>query len=107
MILLLVIIILFIITSGFLFNGKGAFLIAGYNTMSADEKSHYNERALCRATGMIGMMMLGLAISMALYIPGIVTNQGGWFIAGTVMMIACIVISLIYMNSSKKINRSA
>ncbi|MBM7698808.1 DUF3784 domain-containing protein [Kurthia huakuii] len=104
MILLLVIIILFIITSGFLFNGKGAFLIAGYNTMSADEKSHYNERALCRATG---MMMLGLAISMALYIPGIVTNQGGWFIAGTVMMIACIVISLIYMNSSKKINRSA
>jgi len=104
MILLLVLILLFIVTSGFLFNGKGAFLIAGYNTMSAEEKAHYNERALCRATG---MMMLGVAISMALYIPGILTNQSGWFIAGTVMIIACIAISLIYINSSKKINRSA
>ena len=29
--------------------GKGAFLIAGYNTASAEEKAKYDEKKLCRA----------------------------------------------------------
>lgn len=28
--------------------GKGAFLIAGYNTASAEEKAQYDEKKLCR-----------------------------------------------------------
>ena len=34
---------------GVLFSkGKGAFLIAGYNTASRSEKENYDEKALCR-----------------------------------------------------------
>lgn len=37
---------------GFLFRaGKGAFLIAGYNTMSPAEKAEYDEKKLCRLMG--------------------------------------------------------
>ena len=37
---------------GFLFRaGKGAFLIAGYNTMSPAEKAKYDEKKLCRLMG--------------------------------------------------------
>lgn len=34
----------------FLF-GRGSWLIAGYNTMSAEEKSKYNEKKMCRGMG--------------------------------------------------------
>jgi hypothetical protein len=39
------------IMSLFLLNGKGAFLIVGYNTMSKKEQAKYDEKALCRFTG--------------------------------------------------------
>ena len=31
--------------------GKGAFLLAGYNTASPKEKAQYNEKRLCRVAG--------------------------------------------------------
>jgi len=40
-----------LIISLFLLNGKGAFLIAGYNTMSKEEQAKYDEKAVCRCTG--------------------------------------------------------
>ena len=32
-------------------SGRGAFLIAGYNTASEEEKAKYDEKKLCRVTG--------------------------------------------------------
>ena len=34
-----------------LLSGKGAWLIAGYNTSSPEEKQKYDEKRLCRVTG--------------------------------------------------------
>lgn len=49
---------------GFLFRaGKGAFLIAGYNTMSPAERAQYDEKKLCKA---MGNFMLVLAL---LWVP--------------------------------------
>lgn len=49
---------------GFLFRaGKGAFLIAGYNTMSQSEKAKYDEKKLCR---LMGNFMFVLAL---LWVP--------------------------------------
>ncbi|MBS6679687.1 MAG: DUF3784 domain-containing protein, partial [Clostridiales bacterium] len=46
--------------------GKGAFLIAGYNTASEKEKRKYNEKKLCRTTGtylaLITVLVLGAEI---------------------------------------------
>ena len=44
---------------GVLFSkGKGAFLIAGYNTMSKEKKARYDKNALCR---FMGKLMFALA----------------------------------------------
>ncbi len=41
-------ILLFLIMGIVLWKGKGAWLIAGYNTSSKAEKARYDEKALCR-----------------------------------------------------------
>lgn len=40
--------LLFAVLGIILWNGKGSWLIAGYNTSSKTEKSKYDEKALCR-----------------------------------------------------------
>ncbi len=45
---------IFALMSIVLFTGRGANLIAGYNTASKEEKSKYDEKKLCRVTG-VGM----------------------------------------------------
>lgn len=97
------IIILFLILSSILLMGKGAFLIAGYNTMAATEKAKYDEVALCRT---MGFMMLGVTGCMLLVIPSIVTKNQIFGIIATILIIGIIIVGLIYMNTSKKIKRS-
>ena len=46
----------FLAISIFLFLGKGSWLIAGYNTASAEEKAKYNEKKLCKAIGTITLI---------------------------------------------------
>jgi len=57
----------FIVMGIFLLNGKGAFLIAGYNTLSEKDKATYDTKALCRAVGwlLISMAVLGLLFPLA------------------------------------------
>ena len=51
------------IMSIFLFLGKGSWLIAGYNTASIQEKEKYNEKKLCKAAGVVTLI-----VSLLLYI---------------------------------------
>lgn len=53
----------FIVLSAILLSGHGAGLIAGYNTAKAEEKAKYDEKKLCRATGVFTLLcavMLGV-----------------------------------------------
>jgi len=59
-----VIVVPFLVMSIFLLNGKGAFLIAGFNTMSSSEKATYDENALCKA---VGRLLLILTVLMCLW----------------------------------------
>jgi hypothetical protein len=52
----------FIVLAIFLFNGKGSFLIAGFNTMSADEKATYDKTALCKAVGRLLLILTALML---------------------------------------------
>lgn len=56
MIVCLIIAALFFVFSIFLFNGKGACLIAGFNTLSEQEKRRYNVKKMCRAMGILSMV---------------------------------------------------
>lgn len=84
----LVLVILLLSISVLFFMGKGSFLIAGYNTASKAEKAKYDEKKVCRFTGMtILMCALGLLAStlnenlvwveFSLYIVGIVIGIVG------------------------------
>jgi preprotein translocase subunit SecG len=64
-ILVLICVILVLIVLGFLFsNGKGASLIAGFNTKSKEEQNQYDQAALCK---FMGIMNFALAFSVALW----------------------------------------
>lgn len=43
--------VIFALISMLLLSGRGAGLIAGYNTISKEEKEKYNEKMLCRIVG--------------------------------------------------------
>ena len=94
--------LLFCILGIVLVQGKGAFLIAGYNTSSPQEKGAYNEKALCRA---VGIMMFGLALCM------VIAGVGTWFVSSALMWIGyalfmvVIIVGLIYVNTSKRLKR--
>lgn len=52
-IIMLVLALLFLMMAIFLFNGKGKWLIAGYNTVPKEEKEQYDEKKLCRAVSLL------------------------------------------------------
>lgn len=50
-IIILITALIFLIISVLLFHGKGKWLIAGYNTMSKEERKKVDEKKLCKAMG--------------------------------------------------------
>ena len=96
-----VIAMLFVLLGILFSQGKGAFLIAGYNTASPAEKDRYDEKALCRVMGKLmfalaacqaimglgaawaGMWLywLGIALCLASAVGGVIyANTGGRFL---------------------------
>jgi len=61
MIVVWVIAILFLILSLVLLSGRGGFLISGYNTSSPVKKAQYDEKKLCRVTG-VGMLFITILL---------------------------------------------
>lgn len=50
-IIILIFALFFLIIGVFLFFGKGKWLVAGYNSMSKEERKKYDEKKLCKAVG--------------------------------------------------------
>jgi len=59
-------IVLFAILSIILLMGKGSFLIAGYNTSSAEKKSKYDEKKLCRVMGS-GLLVITIIMAISTF----------------------------------------
>ena len=97
------IILLFLIMSFFLLQGKGAFLIAGFNTMPADEKAKYDKVALCKATG---KLLLAITFFTALITAADFFGLEWLMFVGIGSMITIIIIALIYMNTGNRYKRN-
>ena len=82
--------------------GKGAFLIAGYNTASSEEKATSNEKALCRATGVLVLVIVG---SVELLMLGAVLDMVALMWGGGILMAVLTVFGLIYINKSQRFKR--
>ena len=95
-------ILLFCILGAVLMQGRGAFLIAGYNASSPQEKAVYDEKALCCA---VGIMMFSMAF--CTFVAGIGTyfrlKPLVW--AGFGLFLLVVILGLIYVNTSKRLKR--
>ncbi|WP_422124543.1 DUF3784 domain-containing protein [Planococcus sp. X10-3] len=83
----------------YLLQGKGAMLIAGYNTLPKKEKEKYDEVALCKATG---KLVLSFIFPIALLSIGDLLELNSLLIAGGVLLGVLIVFGLIYMNTGNR-----
>ena len=82
--------------------GKGAFLIAGYNTASPKEKASYDEKALCRATGVLVLVIMGCV---ELLMLGLVLDMAALIWSSVILLVISTVFGLIYINKSKRFKR--
>ena len=97
-----VIFALMIVPGVFLINGKGAFLIAGYNTMSPEKKAKYDEKTLCKFTGwLIILYTVGLALGAAMLILQIM-----WLGIGVMILIHVALIgAIVYFNVGNRLKK--
>lgn len=100
-----IIIIVLLIGIGILFScGKGAFLIAGYNTMPKKEKAKYDVVALCKFMGKL-MFLIASCVTIQLgekVFPGFYL-----FAIGQFLLIVALIFALIYANTGGRFkNRS-
>lgn len=92
-------ILLLLFLGFYLLQGKGAMLIAGYNTLPKEEKEKYDEVALCKATG---KLILAIAFSMMVIFAGIFLVISVLLTVGTVLLVITILFGLIYMNTGNR-----
>lgn len=93
----------FIIFASILSKGKGAWIIAGYNTMSDSEKAQYDEVALCK---FMGKIMYGISLSIIVIALSEFINNQILLIVGIVSMIALIVFALVYSNTKDRFKKN-
>ena len=84
--------LLFAVLSIVLLSGRGANLIAGYNTASHDEKAGYDEKKLCRITGAGMAVITVLLFVMAMWSTALSAAFVYVFLSVTLIVCAAIVI---------------
>jgi len=93
----------FIIMAIFLLNGRGAFLIAGYNTMSDDKRAEYDEKALCKA---VGWLLLSIVAPLIL-IPITVQFEIFWLLWLSIGFVTILPFAfVIYANTGNRFRKS-
>ena len=96
------VIILFLALGVLFLQGKGAFLIAGYNTAPKAAKAKYDEKALCR---FMGKLMFALA---ACWLPVALSELFDriWlFYLGIALYLVVIFGGVIYANTGNRFRR--
>src|SRR5699024_1510257 len=94
MIVMLLVIGLFIGLGVVLINGKGSFLIAGFNTMSLEEKEQYDVIALCK---FMGKMMFALSFSVILLLFSEIYEIKWLFYIVLILFLVIVAFMLIYI----------
>ena len=90
---------LFVLLGALFFRGKGAFLIAGYNTASAAEKARYDEKALCRFMGKLMLLLAACQVVMGLGAAW----AGMWlYYLGIALFLVSAVGGVIYANTGRR-----
>lgn len=83
-----------------LISGHGGWFIAGYNTASKEEKAKYDEKKLCRTTG-IGMAVISILILVSGLFEDVLPASFAWVLFG-IIIIDCLVIIIVGNTICKK-----
>lgn len=94
--------ILFIVFGMMLMKGKGAMLIAGYNTMPKEEREQYDEKALLH---FMGKMMFVFAFCCFLWGIGSATARMFLFWLGMIIMFGATIWMVIYVNTGNRFKK--
>lgn len=82
--------------------GKGASLLAGYNTMSESKKEIYDEVALCK---FMGKIMYGISFSLLLIAFSEISGYSFLFIVGFVLLVFFIIFAGVFTNTKNRFKK--
>ncbi|WP_077324745.1 DUF3784 domain-containing protein [Virgibacillus siamensis] len=99
---IIVILAVFLILGIIFSSGKASFLIAGFNTMSEEEKEKYDQIALSK---FMGKMMFALSFSLMILVLSETLENRWLLIVGPVLFIVIFVFMLIYTNSWERFKK--
>jgi len=91
--------LLLLIMGVFLLNGKGAFLIAGYNTLAKEEKAKYDEKALCR---FVGWLMIFCFVCVMLMGAGMHWDIMWLMYCGIAFLLVATLVAAVYANTGNR-----
>ena len=83
-----------------LISGHGSWFIAGYNTASKEEKAKYDEKKLCRTTG-IGLAVISILILISELFEDVLPASFAYVSLG-ITIIDCLVIIIVGNTICKK-----
>lgn len=96
------IIIIFLILAIYLYQGKGGFLIAGYNTLPEEEKEKYDEPAICKFLGKNMFILCGL---MVLWTIAQVIETEWLFVVSLILFMGDIIFMMVYLNTGNRFRK--
>lgn len=82
--------------------GKGAFLIAGYNTSSKEEKAKYDEKALCK---FMGKVMFSFVVCFLIMATSDIFNSMIPIWIGWALFLCITIFALIYSNTGNRFRK--
>ena len=95
-VLLAIVVIPFLVISIIFLNGKGADMIAGFNTMSKEEQAKYDKKAMCR---FVGVMTLAAIFPVMLMPIGIFTGPTLMSLCLMLYYVIVVIGGLVYANT--------
>lgn len=98
----LLLVIPFLIMAYMLSRGKGAFLIAGYNTMPKEGKAKYDELALCK---FMSKVLYGISFSLVLFSLSELLAVPALLWVGLVGLFVLIGFTLVYTNTGNRFRK--
>ena len=98
----IIMIALFILLGTMLSLGKWSFLIAGFNTMSKEEKENYDVLSLCK---FMGKFMFIIALCISLFVLSDILVMKILFNIGMTLFIVSILFVIIYANTGNRFEK--
>ncbi|WP_434296719.1 DUF3784 domain-containing protein [Clostridium sporogenes] len=93
---------LFILLGIILSMGKGSFLIAGFNTMSKEEKEQYDVVSLCK---FMGKVMFIIAFCITLFLLSEIFKIKVILYIGLILFFVVVIFTLIYTNTGNRFKK--